>query len=117
MTSRESPQWARVRPDQVAALRQGAWYRVVRLTPVEAVLDINGRATAVPRPSLQISPTPPTRWAVVARPARAARLPLAWGPRYGVCPNCRERAHLEPRATSMRCPKCNGHFDIGWDDS
>jgi hypothetical protein len=108
-------QWARVRPDQSASLRQGAWYRVVRLTPVEAVLDINGRLTAVPRPSLQIIPTPPSRWTVVARPARSPRLPATWGPRYGVCPNCRERARLEMRAISMRCPKCNGHFDIGWD--
>ncbi|MGH7608246.1 MAG: hypothetical protein ACREME_13015 [Gemmatimonadales bacterium] len=112
-----SAQWARVRPDQSAKLRQGAWYRVVRLTPAEAVLDINGRPVAVPRPSLQIVPTPPTRWAVVPRPAHAARMPLAWGPRYGVCPNCRERARLEAHATSMRCPKCNGHFDIGWDAS
>jgi len=113
-----STQWARVRPDTGAKLRQGAWYRVMRLTPVEAVLDINGRPTAVPRPSLQIVPAPPTRWTVVARPQDAdERLPSTWGPRYGVCPNCRERARLEARASSMRCPKCNGHFDIGWDDS
>ena len=110
-------EWARIRPDQTAQLRQGAWYRVVRLTAQEAILDINGRPTAVPRPSLQLMPTPPTRWTVVARPANAARLPLAWGARYGVCPNCRERARLPARASSMRCPKCNGHFDIGWDDS
>jgi len=110
-------QWARVRPEQGAHLRQGAWYRVVRLTPVEAVLDINGTPTAVPRPSLQIVPTPPSNWTVVARPRNSSRLPLSWGPRYGVCPNCRERARLTARATSMRCPKCNGHFDIGWDDT
>lgn len=109
-------QWARIRPDQSAHLRRGAWYRVVRLTPAEAVLDINGRPTSVPRPSLQILPTAPTRWTVVSRPVNAARLPLSWGPRYGVCPNCRERARLETRATSMRCPRCNGHFDIGWDE-
>jgi hypothetical protein len=88
-----SAQWARVRPDQVAKLRQGAWYRVVRLTPVEAVLDVNGRPIAVPRPSLQIGPAPPTRWTVVPRPPGAGgRLPATWGPRYGVCPSCRERA-------------------------
>jgi len=113
-----SAQWARVRPEQTAKLRQGAWYRVVRLTPVEAVLDVNGRPIAVPRPSLQIVPAPPSRWTVVPRPPGAGgRLPLTWGPRYGVCPNCRERARLEGRPSSMRCPKCNGHFDIGWDDS
>ena len=113
-----STQWARVRPDQAAKLRQGAWYRVVRLTPVEAVLDVNGRPTAIPRPSLQIIPTPPTRWTIVARPANAGgKLPLTWGARYGVCPGCRQRAHLDARASAMRCPKCNGYFDIGWDDS
>jgi hypothetical protein len=112
-----STQWARLRPDQTARIRQGAWYRVVRLTPLEAVLDVNGRPTAVARPSLDIVPAPPSRWTVVPRPPNASgRLPLTWGPRYGVCPGCRERARLEARASSMRCPKCNGHFDIGWED-
>jgi hypothetical protein len=110
-------QWARLLPAQVGHLRRGAWYRVVRLTPMEALLDVNGTLTAVPRPSLEILPAPPTRWTVVPRPARAARLPASWGPRYAVCPNCRERARLEDRATSMRCPKCNGFFDIGWDNT
>lgn len=109
-------EWARLRPEQTAQLRRGAWYRVVRLTAVEAVLDVAGRPTTVPRPSLQIVPTAPTRWAVVPRPPNAKQLPLAWGSRYAVCPNCRERARLEPKATAMRCPKCNGFFDIGWDD-
>lgn len=110
-------QWARLRPSEVAQLRRGAWYRVVRLTPQEAVLDVNGALATVPRPSLEILPAPPTRWAVVPRPPRAGRLPSSWGPRYGVCPNCRERARLADRAASMRCPKCNGYFDIGWDNS
>lgn len=112
-----SVQWARVRPDQGVQLRRGAWYRVVRLTPLEAVLDVNGRPLSVPRPSLQIVPTPPSRWSVVARPPNAGgRVPSSWGPRYAVCPNCRERVRLEARSTAMRCPKCNGFFDIGWDD-
>lgn len=112
-----SAQWARILNDQAAQLRRGAWYRVVRLTPAEAVLDINGRPTSVPRPSIQIVPMPPTRWTVVPRPKNASRMPLTWGARYGVCPNCRERARLELRVVSMRCPRCNGHFDIGWDDA
>jgi hypothetical protein len=110
-------QWARLRPAEGGHLRRGAWYRVVRLTPVEVVVDVNGTPTALPRPSLEILPTPPTRWTVVARPARSARLPLTWGSRYAVCPGCRERARLEERTTSMRCPKCNGYFAIGWDNS
>ena len=110
-------QWARIRPAEEGHLRRGAWYRVVRLTPQEAVLDINGKPTTFPRPSLEILPTPPSRWAVVPRPTRSARLPLTWGARYAVCPACRERARLEERATSMRCPKCNGYFEIGWDNT
>ena len=110
-------QWARLRPAQVARLRRGAWYRVVRVTPLEAVLDVNGTLTAFPRPSLEIVTAPPTRWTIVPRPTQAARLPSSWGARYGVCPNCRERARLEERATSMRCPRCNGFFDIGWDNT
>ena len=110
-------QWARVRPDQMARLRQGAWYRVLRLTPLEAVLDVNGRPVSLPRPSLHIAPTAPSRWTVVTRPANAGgRVPLSWGPRYAVCPKCRARARLESKATSMRCPRCNGHFDVGWEE-
>jgi hypothetical protein len=110
-------QWARLLPAQVGNLRRGAWYRVVRLTPKEAVLDVNGTLTAVPRPALEILPARPTRWTIVPRPSGAARLPSTWGPRYGVCPSCRERAPLQERSASMRCPKCNGVFDIGWDNS
>jgi hypothetical protein len=98
-------------------LRRGAWYRVVRLTPSEVILDVNGIMTPFPRPSVEISPVPPTRWTIVPRPPHSARLPMSWGPRYGVCPGCRARARLEARSTSMRCPKCNGFFDIGWDNS
>lgn len=110
-------QWARIRATETGQLRRGAWYRVIRLTPSEAVLDVNGTLTPFPRPALEILPTPPSRWTIVARPPHSARLPMSWGARYGVCPNCRTRARLEERATSMRCPKCNGFFDIGWDNS
>ena len=110
-------QWARIRPEEGGHLRRGAWYRVVRLTALEAVLDVNGTPTTFPRPALEILPTRPTRWTVVPRPPRSTRLPAAWGARYGVCPNCRERARIDEHVTSMRCPKCNGHFDIGWDNS
>ena len=109
-------EWARLRPHETAALRRGAWYRVVRVTPREAVVDVNGLPIILPRTSVQIVPVKPERWAVVSRPPNALRMPDSWGSRYGVCPNCRERARLEPRAAGMRCPKCNGYFDIGWDD-
>ena len=110
-------QWARLRPAAPGQIRRGAWYRVIRLGASEVVLDVHGKLTAVPRSSVEIIPTPPTRWTVVPRPSQSARLPAAWGAVYGVCPNCRTRARLEPRAASMRCPKCNGFFDVGWDNT
>jgi len=109
-------QWARIRSSEEARLRRGAWYRIVKLTAVEVVLDVNGKPTPFPRQSLEILPERPKQWAVVPRPARSPRLPNTWGARYGVCPNCRERARLEDHATSMRCPKCNGYFEIGWEN-
>src|SRR2546426_3226874 len=38
-----------------------SWYRVVKLTPQEAVLDVNGTLTAFPRPSLEILDRKSTR--------------------------------------------------------
>jgi len=110
-------QWARIRPSEEGHLRRGAWYRVVKLSPAEVVLDINGKPTPFPRQSLEILPERPKLWAVVPRPSHSPRMPMTWGARYAVCPNCRERARLEEHATSMRCPKCNGVFDIGWENT
>jgi hypothetical protein len=109
-------QWARLRPTESGHLRRGAWYRVVRLSAVEVVLDVHGKPMPFPRPSLEILPERPKRWAVVPRPSRAPRMPTTWGERYAVCPNCRERAPIDEHATSMRCPRCNGYFAIGWDN-
>ena len=111
-----SQQWARIRQTEESHLRRGAWYRVVKLLPAEAVLDVHGKPTPFPRDALEILPERPKLWAVVPRPPRSPRMPTTWGPRYGVCPNCRERARLEDGAPSMRCPKCNGVFDIGWEN-
>ena len=111
------PQWARLHSAEPSQLRRGAWYRVVKLTPREAVLDVNGKQTPFPRATLEIVAERPQHWAVVSRPARALRLPMTWGARYGVCPNCRERARLDEHAASMRCPKCNGQFGIRWENS
>jgi Zn finger protein HypA/HybF involved in hydrogenase expression len=113
----KSGQWARLRAPEAGHLRRGAWYRVVRLSAAEVVLDVHGKPTPFPRDALEIQPEPPKQWAVVPRPSRSPRLPATWGAQYAVCPNCRERAPLDEHATSMRCPKCNGHFEIGWGHS
>src|SRR5437870_2295000 len=48
--------WARVRDGQDCPLRRGAWYRVVELTPVEAIVDVNHRLLHIPRAFVQVLP-------------------------------------------------------------
>ena len=108
--------WARLRADLNVRLRRGAWYRIMRLTPQEAVLDVNSRPVGVSRSLLQMLPTHPGVWSVVPRPRNAIGVPVSWGPRYAVCPQCRNRANLGKSPVSMRCGKCGGEFEIGWGD-
>jgi hypothetical protein len=98
-------------------LRRGAWYRVVRLAAEQAVVDVRGRAVPVARADVELIGTPPLRWTVVPAPRVAPRFPASWGMQYGVCPNCRDRASLLERPTTLRCTRCNGLFDVGWDES
>ena len=108
--------WARLKANVKCALRRGAWYRILKLTAMEAVLDVKGKPVAVSRGTLQLSPEPALRWTVVPSPKDAPRFPTAWGPRYAVCPNCRDRAQLEGEPPSMRCHRCNGFFEIAWNE-
>ncbi len=110
-------QWARLQTDVDCHLRRGGWYRVIRLAPLEVLLDVNRKPLSVPRPFLQIAPTPPRRWTVVPRPRRAPRLPDSWGARYGVCPSCRNRMPLDGQPASLRCQRCNGLFEVAWDEA
>jgi len=109
--------WARVRTDATCQLRRGGWYRVLRLSPQEAVLDVNSRPVGVSRTLLHMLPTPPEVWSVVPRPRHAGALPLSWGARYAVCPGCRNRSGLPTAAASLRCARCGGVFEIGWGDA
>jgi len=108
--------WGRLQVDVNCALRRGAWYRVARLAPMEAILDVNRRPLKVPHYLLQVVSRPPTRWSVVPRPERAGELPPDWGPLYGVCPSCRERAALRGRPRRLECGRCRGEFDVAWDE-
>jgi len=110
-------QWARVRARTNCPLRRGAWYRVVSLTAVEAVLEVNGRPLSVQRPLLQVLPIRPRMWSVVPRLRGAVTPPASWGARYGVCPRCAARAPLHERQATMRCPGCSFAFLIAWSDS
>ena len=107
--------WARIQADSNFQLRRGAWYRVSRLGAREAVLDVHQTAMTVPRALLQISSTRPSRWSVVGKP-QLAGVARDWGD-YAVCPNCRNRATLSGHPASIRCPRCNGLFDVDWNES
>jgi hypothetical protein len=107
-------QWARVQGDAPLPLRRGAWYRILKLTSMEATLNVRGKPLPVPRGQLQLSSEPVLQWAVVPAPRSSARFPSTWGPRYAVCPSCRERAPLVDHPTSMRCHRCNNLFDVAW---
>jgi hypothetical protein len=110
-------QWARLRTEASVPLRRGAWYRVLKVTQTDAVLDVHKRVVNVPLGVLHLASRPPQVWAVVPRPPNARQLPSSWGPRYGVCPNCHARSPLPKGPVSMRCGTCSGVFDVGWGDS
>lgn len=109
-------QWARVRVDRNLHVRRGAWYPVVGVTSGEAVLEVNDGSVRVPTSDLQIVVNRPLKWSVVPMPRDAVDLPLSWGSRYAVCPNCRARAQLRQRPARLRCPNCQGDFEVAWNE-
>lgn len=111
-----SQQWARLQADVNVKLRRGAWYRILRLGPQEAVLEVNRRPLTVSRTLLQVVQVPPTRWTIVPAPRNNRRFPTAWGERYAVCPACRGRSPVEGHPNNLRCSRCNGLFDIAWNE-
>ena len=110
-------QWARTRVRTSRQARRGAWYRVIRLTPLEGILAVHHRPVAVPRAFLLVLPFRPTMWSVVPRLSSAAHPPASWGATYGVCPSCSARAPLGQHAIKVKCPGCRGLFAVAWADS
>ena len=108
--------WARVRARTDSPLRRGAWYRVVELTAVEAVLDVNNRLLRMPRALLQIMPLRPPLWSVVPRSSNGTDRAAGSG-QYGVCPSCCNRAPLDASTPTMRCSRCGAVSAIAWSDS
>jgi hypothetical protein len=104
--------------DVNCSLRRGAWYRVRQVNDLEAILEVNRGMQRVPSFLLQVVSTPPRRWTVVRRPKGATRLAALLGPRYVVCPSCRERTPLrttaEPRM--LDCDRCRGEFEVAWNE-
>ncbi len=109
--------WGRLQVDVNCQLRRGAWYRVTRLAPLKAILDVNRRSLVVPHFLIEIVAKPPRCWSVVPRPRNARQLPADWGEVYGVCPSCRERAALRGRPRRLDCRRCGGAFDVAWGEA
>lgn len=111
-------QWGRLAVDTNVRLRRGAWYRVLKLDSLEAIIEVNRQPRAVPRFALQLSRTPPQRWTVVPTPRTAGPHGRRFGERYAVCPSCRERSPIPRRwlLRRMDCAKCRRRFEIDWNE-
>jgi hypothetical protein len=109
--------WARVRARAECPLRRGAWYRVVDITPVEAVLEVNNRLVHIPRAWVQILPLRPPLWSVVSGPRDATGHSRGSQTTYGVCPNCCARSALHRTAATWRCQRCGTVSAVAWSDS
>jgi hypothetical protein len=57
------------------ALRRGAWYRAVRLTRENVLLEVMREQVPVPRRLVKTTFAQPARWSVVPRPADAVNFP------------------------------------------
>lgn len=109
--------WARLIADVNCGLRRGAWYAVRQIRALEATLEVPKKARTVPRNLLEFASRPPASWALVPRPARARNVPAWWGAMYAVCPQCRGREPVSGHPEKLRCGRCNGLFDVGWNDT
>lgn len=106
--------FARLQADVGLRIRRGAWYRVLDLGDLEAVIDVNRQPVRVLRAWLEFERRPPPRWSVVAQPSQGRRGPPELAPQYGVCPGCRGRASLAKRARTRTCPRCKQEFEVNW---
>ena len=106
--------FARLQADVDLKIRRGAWYRVLDLGDLEAVIEVNKRPMTVLRAWLEIQQRPPLRWTVVPRAQQGRKTPAELGVQYGVCPSCRSRAPLPKRAKELQCPRCKQAFAVNW---
>ena len=107
--------FARLQADVPLKLRRGAWYRVVELNDLQAVIEVNRRKIGVLRAWLEIRERPPLHWAVVTKSPEEKRVPPHLRGTYGVCPSCRARAPLPKRVKELTCVRCRGAFEVKWD--
>jgi len=107
--------FARLQADVDLKIRRGAWYRVLDLGDLEAIIEVNKRPVTVLRAMLEIQKRPPLRWTVVPHPKQSRRPNL--GVEYGVCPSCRTRAPLPNRAKELTCPRCKQEYEVNWGEA
>ncbi len=110
--------FARLQADVPLKMRRGAWYRVIQLTDLQAVIEINHRKVGVLRAWLEIQQRPPQTWSVVQGSAENRKAPPHLRGPYGVCPNCRARAPLPKKTTvrTLECARCRQEFEINWQE-
>ena len=109
--------WARLKAAVDVPLRRGAWYRVVSLTPLEAVVSAGGTHVSVPRPYVEIRATPPREWSVLLTPTVSSDTPETFRRGYLVCPGCLNRVPLPAaQVAEQLCPACSQTFPIAWDE-
>jgi hypothetical protein len=109
-------QWARLQATVGSPLRRGAWYRVVSVTRLEAVVDVKGARVAVPRPFVEIRALPPREWTIVREGVGRGPENIQSG--YIVCPSCWHRVVLPfTQVPKLKCPRCERLFDIGWSEA
>ncbi|HEY7193598.1 MAG TPA: hypothetical protein VH439_07640 [Gemmatimonadales bacterium] len=109
--------FARLQADVPLKLRKGAWYRVVELNDLQAIIEVNRRKVGVLRAWLEIHDRPPRRWAVVEGLKDNQKAPPPLRGIYGVCPNCRARTPLPKKARTQQCKKCGNEFEIDWGEA
>ena len=106
--------FARLQADVPLKIRRGAWYRVVELNDLQAIIEVNRRPISVLRAWLEIRQRPPLTWTVVNGAAPTRKTPEHLRGIYGVCPSCRSRAPLPKRVPALTCSRCRQEFDIDW---
>lgn len=107
--------WARLQADVNCNLRRGAWYRLIKVQGLAAVVDVNRKPVGVIRAFLQLSNLPPRRWTVVPRP-RNVPVSIQMGEHYAVCPSCRDRVPLRGHPSRMFCGRCAVDFVVAWEE-
>jgi len=90
--------FARLQADVPLKLRRGAWYRVIDLNDLQAVIEVNRRPVGVLRAWLEIRPRPPLRWSVV----------------NGAAPSRKTPPHLRGIYGALTCKRCQQEFEVDW---